>query len=72
MSIHYVKNYVLSYSISAMSVVPIGTTALLPKSVETLWSVMSQAHEAMTGVMTKRTIFIQVPLEVRVYRSHCG
>ena len=55
-----------------MSVVPIGKTALLPRSVETLWSVMVQAHEDMTGVMPKRTIFIPVPLEVRVLRSHCG
>jgi hypothetical protein len=47
-----------------------GKASVLPKSVVTLWKVMQNAHCSMSDEISRRTIEVTIPLEVRIYYNY--
>jgi len=48
-----------------------GRAALLPKSIDTVWSVMAAAHRNMSDAIMRKTVVLPIPFEVRFeYISH--
>ena len=42
-----------------------GRAALLPKSIDTVWSVMAAAHRNMSDAIMRKTVVLPIPFEVR-------
>jgi hypothetical protein len=41
-----------------------GRAALLPKSIDTVWSTMANAHRDMSGEIMRKTVVLPIPIEV--------
>ena len=43
-----------------------GRAALLPKSIDTVWSTMAKAHRDMSDEIMRKTVVLPIPIEVHV------